>query len=361
MLKGDNVINYSYSTVDSMWLEGLNILDENNRQNNWEHELVILPLNTCVYVKLPSGERKILDITRPSLKDRRYESIVTIPGEYSYSPEPENFDDLENLLKSIMPASSMEKFREILGTLIFLPKDKILVLNFVLSGSVNFTIIKNLIKYILRYFPGGMKMDNILQVSKTMGIQTIDFTHQDKEIRVYKWNIEYILRKWYRETEQFNSSEPRILLLNNEYTECKYLNTRLNKLWSSDDLARDFEYDTFIINYELQVKPYKYIFKCYGVNPIKIVKCESTFPTMISFTYNSPLEKINLTNSSTSTRNKFKVFQLKVGSDSVSQKEFIEELDKLKDKLHRWVLSGVIIKREKGSMENIGFIDTVLE
>lgn len=359
-----NVINYHYSPEDERWIEGLAVWDKIDRSNNQE-KIYISQTPNEIYIKTPNGERKILDITNPdNIKSRSYENIVLKPGEYSFLPNGlhESFDDLEYLLKMIIPEGSLEKFREILGALMFPMNDKPVVLNFILPGGncrdPGSTTRKDLIKRLKLIFELlQFGMQNFIDFTETGGTYSVQVTknkwHRRLMIhrkKIFGWDIKYIFKNWYCVDELNNNTNQRLVMLSNDkYRGCIHKRRLLNKC-SEDGLARQFRYDTFIEEYIRQIKP-KPVFKYFGVSPIRVVKCNAMLPTIVSFTHDTPL----------ATLKKFKVFtfQLKI-ANNYFKKKFFDGIRILSDKLHRWVLNGIILKRRKSARENIGFIKSIL-
>jgi hypothetical protein len=378
-----NVINYHYSPKDERWVEGLAVLDRVDREQNQE-KVYVLPNPNEINIKLPNGERKIMDITKPNqLRNRSYQNIVLKPGEYSFAPDGlhESFDDLEYWLGMVFPKSSLSKLREILGELIYPSDNRTIIINFVLTGKTEkeYRILKNQIKLILGLFP--FDTQNIVDnVTHTIGTIKTELYKTKGRIRrwvpgqgrvwetgiitrrkyQYLWDINYKFKDWYRINELNHNTHQRLVMLNNEYySGYGYRRRKLNNC-SADTLAREFEYDTFIAEYIKQIKPKKQVLKHYGVDPIKIVRCNTVFPTMISYTYNEPLDKIKLKDEK--HRKLFKVFQLKTEtSHNFEQHTFVTNIHELTDKLHRWVLNGIIMKRNKVDREDIGLINVVLD
>lgn len=378
-----NIINYHYSPKDERWVTGLAVLDKVDREQNKE-KIYVIPNPNLIYVKLTNGFRGILDITG-KIKKSSYQDIVLKPGEYSFNPNNlhESFDDLEYWLSTVFPKGSLSKLREILGELIFPTDNRNIIINFVLTEKNDnkklFNVLKKQIKLILGFFPFDMQnvVDNVTKTTAHVKTETYRTKGRIRrwipgQGRVYEsgmvtrirynysWDINYTLKDWYRVSEPNNSTNQRFIVLNNEHhTGYGYRRRRLNNC-PADTLARQFEHDTFIDEYIRQIKPKKYVLKYYGVDPIRIVKCKTTFPTIISYTYNEPLDKIKIKEEK--NRQLFRVFQLKAElSHNFDKNQFATNMHELTDKLHRWVLNGIIIRRNKAEREDIGLVNIILD
>jgi hypothetical protein len=130
---------------------------------------------------------------------------------------------------------------------------------------------------------------------------------------------------------------------------------------SADKLTRSFEFDTFLHEYIKQIRPKKVVYKYYGVDPIRVVKCPMIFPMIVSFTYNEPLEHINLKNKN-KTKQLFKLTQVRcrLADNFAGKNKFMRAIDDLVPDIYHWILNGIITQRNRSKRESIGFIDAVL-
>ena len=353
---------YTYNHEKELWVPTMQLANT--------HDDDVVALNPHEFnVRIPWRGPCIINMgMNGKVYPRTIDNIVYNYGEYYYDPTQTNFKPVEVWLQKLFPTSSLQKFRDIVGEIVYPlinpqhAKNKSILVNFIITSNATqkqeIMIQKAIIDIIELMFPSGTFLDfyNITD-SKTPLYEMWRLRRQRRRyywrqrVRIMRRNrngilpplpplpkielpppsVDYKFKQSYVSFELQNFTNTRFITIDN-------------------NLAKKVKYDEFFKAYITQIHPKKTVKEIYST---KTVTKPLKLPVFMCFTKQTPIDYTTL------GKMKSAITVLTVECAPIT--EFItKNSNEMRNIFQNWIIQGIIDRTKRHYREDIGFINAIL-